>query len=83
MKPLTALDLTARTTNMLAAVGYTTLEQLQSDSLLVIERRLFGRFTWDIRRAMREIKDILIPEYHVEESEMAHTEFFSLLERMR
>ena len=67
MKPIYDLDLTVRTANMLRVAGYETLEQLESDSLPIIESKLISKYGRTVRRAMLEIKDLLIPEYPVGE----------------
>jgi hypothetical protein len=53
---------------MLRIAGYDTLEQLESDSLPAIESKLISKYGRSVRRAMLEIKDLLMPEYPVTEA---------------
>jgi hypothetical protein len=68
MKPIYDLDLTTRTINMLHIAGYDTLEQLESDPLPIIESKLIAKYGRTVKRAMLEIKDLLMPEYPVTEA---------------
>ena len=79
MKPLYDLELTTRTAGMLRIAGYETLEQLENDSLPTIESKLIAKYGRPVRRAMLEIKDILIPEYPVQEFDVAELDNPQLL----
>jgi DNA-directed RNA polymerase alpha subunit len=69
--PIYDLELTTRTANMLRIAGYDTLEQLERDSLPAIESKLIAKYGRSVRLAMLEIKDVLIPEYSVQEFDAA------------